>query len=508
MLKRIAKKVVKSYIKFVQTTSRAVTAATRRTIAPLRIKLPASLRIMVKNAMAGTVLTTAQAQQYAEELRHWVKAQAGVKADNDQQESLDDLLTEINFLKTYHANVRPFFKALASQRVLYSGQSYYNSWYLSRALRAIGWQTHLLNWNSAPSAQIYYHGEDTRFTAEASYDLLRDLRFYVASLYSYDVFHFSNEQGICFGFPVQSWFEEKFNKYAEIYLLKALGKIIVYSNNGCLDGVSQSSFKKWGDGAVCAICRWREVPSVCSDARNLAWGKFRNAVADYQCLLGGNRVDYNAARTVHETPEFYCLDPEIWHPGLAIPPQFRLPEQPVGTVWLYHAVGNKAERTTDDGVNIKSTHIYQPLVEKMKREKLPIALLEPTGIPNLDLRFMQAQVDIFLDMLTYGWFGANVREAMMLGKVVICYIRPEWLASLRLEIPDYADTLPIVSATPETVEAILRDLIAHPEKRRDIGQRSREFALKWHSSTVAARRFDTIYTKLLAGDPLWCEHYA
>jgi glycosyltransferase involved in cell wall biosynthesis len=225
-------------------------------------------------------------------------------------------------------------------------------------------------------------------------------------------------------------------------------------------------------------------------------------VADYQCLLGGNRVDYNEDPRVHEVPEFYCLDEEVWHPQIAIPEAFNLPLKPQGTVWLYHAIGHKADRTTEDGVNIKSSHVYLPLVQKLKEEGLLLELLEPTGIPNKDVRFLQAQADIFLEMLTFGWFGANAREAMMLGKPVICYIRPEWLESLKEEIPDYAAELPVISATPESVEEILRDLIANPEKRRDVGQRSRLFAMKWHSSKAAGLRFDEIYSRLLQGDPL------
>ena len=96
-------------------------------------------------------------------------------------------------------------------------------------------------------------------------------------------------------------------------------------------------------------------------------------------------------------------------------------------------------------------------------------------------------------MLTYGFFGATAREAMMLGKPVVCYLGPEWLESMRAEIPDYVDELPIVTATPDTVRDVLTDLIAHPEKRQEIGARGREFAVKWHSSRTAARRFDAIY---------------
>jgi len=126
-------------------------------------------------------------------------------------------------------------------------------------------------------------------------------------------------------------------------------------------------------------------------------------------------------------------------------------------------------------------------------------LLEPTDIPNKDVRFLQAQVDIFLDMLTYGWFGATAREGMMLGKPVICYLRPEWLDSMRKEIPEYVDELPVISATPQTVYDVLRELVVNADKRREIGARSRSFAVKWHSASVAARRFDEIYRRLLKG---------
>ncbi len=83
-------------------------------------------------------------------------------------------------------------------------------------------------------------------------------------------------------------------------------------------------------------------------------------------------------------------------------------------------------------------------------------------VPNREVRFTQVQADIVVDMLTFGWFGSNVREAMMLGKPVVCYLRPEWLERMRREIPDYIDELPIVSATPETVEDVLKDLVARP----------------------------------------------
>jgi glycosyltransferase involved in cell wall biosynthesis len=167
---------------------------------------------------------------------------------------------------------------------------------------------------------------------------------------------------------------------------------------------------------------------------------------------------------------------------------------------IYHAVGNYDLRTDPSTQrNIKSTHIYLPLIDRLKAEGYPVELFFAKDIPNKEVRFYQAQADIVVDMLTFGWFGASVREAMMLGKPAVCYLQPERLESMRREIPDYVDELPVVSATPDTIYDVLKDLITHPEKRQEIGRRSCEFALKWHSAQAGAKRLDRIYCDLMRG---------
>jgi len=393
-------------------------------------------------------------------------------------------------------------KFLPRRAILYVGHCYYYPWYLSRGLRPFGWKADVLNWDPNPASQIYYHGEDFKFCYESEEHVYEQFFFYLKSLFQYDIFHFSNAHAIVFGYTLNAWFKERFGEFFEIFLLKRCGKLITYTNNACLDGVSQTAFSKWAPESVCSICSWKNVPAVCSDERNLAWGRFRNTVTDYQCTLGGNRVDFNDAPTVHEVPEVYCLDSNFWNPDIDIPESFLLKRGSQSTVWLYHGVGNKKLRTSESGVNIHTSHIYFPLIEGLKQEGFELEVLSPTEIPNKDLRFMQVQSDIFLDMLTYGWFGAMAREAMMLGKPVICYLRPEWLASMKQEIPEYVAELPVINATPATVEGVLRELIGSPDLRREIGLRSRAFALKWHSSEAAGQRFDQIYGKLLKGDPL------
>ena len=206
-----------------------------------------------------------------------------------------------------------------------------------------------------------------------------------------------------------------------------------------------------GADPICDDCAFQHHPDVCSDALQPVVGQLRNELADYQVLIGGNRADFNVAPNVHEVPEFYCLDPELWHPDLEVPANFRL-DLPASTVKIYHAVGNADNRSQAGTMrNIKSTHIYVPLIEELKRRgaRRRADLLPRRPQPRAALlpgpgRHRRRHAHL-------GFFGATVREGMMLGKPVVCYLRPEWLDQIRREIPDYVDELPIVSATPETV---------------------------------------------------------
>ncbi len=432
--------------------------------------------------------------------------------------------------------------------VLYVGQAYYNTWYLSRELRKIGWTADLLNFDRNKENDLYYHGEDVKFLYNGPKDMYEHVKFYIDALVNYDIYHFSNAHGLyflddfdlkgtgrvspllqrilkaftlCLLGSVCNWKPYRVFRVAsligaknlarilylcrnylperwDVKLLKRLGKKIIYSNNGCLDGVSQSSFSLWPPEPVCDICVWKHVPQVCSDERNLAWGKLRNSLADYQVTLGGNRKDYNDDPRVHEVPQFYCLDPNFWKPDPLIPSNYLLP---FGTevVKIYHSVGNFDSRTdAQSQKNIKCTHIYVPLVETLKKEGVKVELIFFKDVPNKTLLYYLAQADIVVDMLTLGWFGANVREAMMMGKPSICFLRQEWLDSMHKEIPEYIDELPVISATPETVYEVLKHLIGNAEERQEIGRRSREFAVKWHSGEAGAKRFDQIYSALLS----------
>jgi glycosyltransferase involved in cell wall biosynthesis len=430
--------------------------------------------------------------------------------------------------------------------ILYVGQAYYNHWYLSRELRKNGFKADLVHLPGSSKDEHMYRGADFVLRNSTEKEKIASFIFYFWSLFEYDIFHFANTNNIKYidffddestnvsffkkqsfrfckmifdGFIANKLSRLFFLKkligvkgiytllkyYApllphrwDIWLIKKFGKKIVYTNNGCHDGALQTSFAKWTTPTgepVCNICTWVNEPSVCSDERQKKWGEFRNAVTDYQCLLGGNRVDYNVSSKVHEVPQVYCLDKNFWNPDILIPTNFILPYSRK-TIKILHAVGNFSTRSHAGNKSIKSTHIYIPLIERIKAEGHDVELIFFTDIPNSQMRYYQLQADIVVDMLSFGFFGANLREAMMLGKPCICYLRDEWMEQTKAEIQEYVNELPIVNANENTIYDVLVDLIKDEKKRNEIGKRGREFAIKWHSAEAGAVKMAQIYTSL------------
>jgi hypothetical protein len=385
--------------------------------------------------------------------------------------------------------------------ILFAGQSYYHAWYLSRELRRLGWKADVLNFDHNPKGTELYHGHDFELPAGGRDVIGAHLDFLERALDNYDVFHFSNAHTLAFGNTLRAHFANVYHPGADIELLRAHSKTIVYSNNGCLDGVAQTSFGNWDPVPACSLCPFRDEPTVCSDERNLAWGEFRNRMADLQVTTGGNRADFNNDPRVHEIPEFYCLDPELWNPDLVVPTNYRVS---IGdsTIKLYHSIGNLELRRGIGRRNMKGTHVFVPLAERLKQQGLDVELMFFHDVPSRKIRYYQAQADIVLDQLTIGWFGANGRESLMLGKPLVCWLRPSWLEQVGRQLPEYVKELPVVSATEETVEDVVRELVLDADRRRELGERGRAFALKWHSAEAGARRMDGLYRRLLDGEPI------
>jgi hypothetical protein len=381
------------------------------------------------------------------------------------------------------------------RRVVFLHNSYYHFYYLAQALRRRGWDavTVSLEDPSGPNA-LYYSGEDVNLFSPDPHRFRRNIAdFYEEAIVRFDLLHFAGD-GIMSFFP-DNWASDE---PWDILRWRARGGKVAYTISGCNSGVAQSSVARWSamDGAiVCDTCPWQLRADICSDEKNLAWGRKVDRYCDVIFTEGTAALDHQAGKKVVREPTTMCLDPVFWRPDLPIPEHLRVSREP-DELLVFHAFGNYELRTSN-GRNIKGTGAVVAAIDRLQHEGVRVRLIFATGIRNADVRYLQAQADVVVDQLNYGRYGAVAREALMLGKPTICY--------LNRQEPSLGDALvslrevPLVSATENTVYETLKELLMLPERRIRLGRAAREFALRWHAADACAERYERLYDGLMRG---------
>lgn len=383
--------------------------------------------------------------------------------------------------------------------VVFLHNAYYNFYYLAKALRSRGWDAVSVSLEDpeGPNAQ-YYHGEDFNlFHPDADTMLERVGTFYEEVKSRFNMVQFYGIGQMSF-FPTSFDYGNDFIAIPEDFLeLKRLGIKIGYSQGGCNQGISQSSFLRWS-GGCCNRCRWQNVPDVCSDRRNLAWGHKLHQMVDLFATEGNPALDYQGTDKCYREPLTTALDPDIWKPDLVIPEHLKIAREP-GEFIVGHSVGNYKLRSQNER-SIKGTGAVFDAIERLKAEGIKVRLEFRTEVKSSDMRFIQSQCDVIIDQLNYGRYGATAREGLMLGRPTICYINrsepPGVTGSVAIE------ECPLVSANERTVYPILRDLLLNEAARAEIGRKSRAYALKWHSADACAQRFEKVYDRLMRNEPV------
>ena len=106
-------------------------------------------------------------------------------------------------------------------------------------------------------------------------------------------------------------------------------------------------------------------------------------------------------------------------------------------------------------------------------------------------RFRKA--DIVVDQLNAGWYGLFAIECMALGKPVVTFLHDE---AVRRTEDAFGTTVPIVSATAETLRERLRPLVADAEERRRRGAASRAYVELVHDQERITDRLLDVYARL------------
>lgn len=274
--------------------------------------------------------------------------------------------------------------------------------------------------------------------------------------------------------PAVNFLEEKlrltqlFGKdfLVELWLARLLGIKLIFLPTGCHDDESKEIFSKFEGGNVCGNCgAWHK----CFDELNNA--NFARIRRFFAMQIGVGAIDSSQFRMSHI--KYKAIDLELWSPQLEISPEHALP--PSKNIRILHSAYLEKSGRNWKGRNIKGSPFILDAIEKLKSEGYPIEYYNIIDKSSNQIRFYQAQADIVVEQLIYGWWGSTFVETAALGKPVVCYLRPSWKEFFFQTFPEYTE-LPIIEANTDNIYDVLKALVTDEAYRRKKGEESRRFA--------------------------------
>lgn len=376
--------------------------------------------------------------------------------------------------------------------VVFLHNCYYHFNQLAQGLKQRGWDAVTVSVESPDSPQRqFYIGEDINLYHDDRKVRRQQIRDFLKTVPErFGALHF-------YGQGLQSAFKESYESTVtptmvpwDLLELRRHGMIIGYTPSGCLDGARQSAIRKIS-GDVCSRCVWELRPDVCSDQLNAAWAQKLDLICDWTGIEGDWAVDERTGPKYVLGPVVTALDPDYWGPALEVPEEMRIKREP-NELLVYHAFGN-ADTRRGQGRDIKGTGAVEAAVAKLRSEGIPLKLFVATKVPIDQVRYYKVQADIVVDQLNYGRIGANARESFMLGRPVITRLVPEQTPLQPLRSVSEA---PALDASEASIEAVLKGLALDPDRRAEMSRQSRDFALRWFSTEVCARRFEMVIDRV------------
>ena len=132
---------------------------------------------------------------------------------------------------------------------------------------------------------------------------------------------------------------------------------------------------------------------------------------------------------------------------------------------------------------VKGSELIDPIMQRLHDRGL-IEYRRVRGVAASDMPAVYRDADIVLDQFRLGDYGVAACEAMLTGRITVGHVSD----FVRSEVRERTGReLPIVEATPDTLEEVILQLLESPASARTISQDSREFASAVHDGRFAAR---------------------
>ena len=182
--------------------------------------------------------------------------------------------------------------------------------------------------------------------------------------------------------------------------------------------------------------------------------------------------------------------PVLWYPGPKIdtpkdhknPPHSR---HEAGPLKIAHASNHRA---------IKGTNALITAIKELQDEGLNIHLDIIENVSIQASRVRMARADIIVDQLLMG-YAMSALEGLALGKLVISGFDKTPLYRPFYE-KSYLNDCPIITARPENIKSIIKQLYHNPESHEALRQKMTAYYEKWHSDKASIALFETIYANL------------
>lgn len=149
----------------------------------------------------------------------------------------------------------------------------------------------------------------------------------------------------------------------------------------------------------------------------------------------------------------------------------------------------------------KGSEFVIDAVQRLQQEGLLVELRLLEKLQNDAVRHIFCnEADILVEQLIATGHGFNAVEGMAAGLAVVSNLEdPQYTLPFRRW--SFLNECPIVSASPETVVDVLRELVTRPDLRRQLADASRGYAEKYHSIASAQFLFTNVLDHL-AGRPV------
>lgn len=162
--------------------------------------------------------------------------------------------------------------------------------------------------------------------------------------------------------------------------------------------------------------------------------------------------------------------------------------KPEGTFKVLHAPNHRA---------LKGTDFLIKAIDVLKEEGLDIELVMLEKVSNERVIEFIQEVDLVADQFVIGWYAMFAIEAMKHSKPVLCYLRQDlidlYTGAGLLEI----DEIPMINTHWSQIQDNIRTAYNEREKLIAIGQKSREYVVKRHSTEYIGSVFAAINRELI-----------